>query len=286
MGMLDLDFIRNNPDKVKQTVVAKGEKVNIDAILEVDARRRGIIQALDTLRHKRNEGSQTVAQLKSAGKDTSVLVKEMSEIGREIKDKEKVLAEAEKELNSLLLWVPNIPSADVPVGHDALANELVRSWGQKPSLNFTPLPHWELGKNLGILDFESAAKIAGTNFVIFRGWGAALERALINFMLDLHTQQHHYQEIAPPYLVKRSSMQNTGQLPKLDRDMYHLKEDDVFLIPTAEVPLISSGMKSYPIATYLNISSRLLLVSDTKQVLMAKIHEGWCVSTNLIKWNY
>lgn len=235
--MLDLDFIRNYPDLVKQAVAAKGEKVNIDTILELDRKRRAVVQALDDLRHSRNQGSETIAQLKSAGKDTAKLMSEMSEIANRIKDKKKGLAELEQELNSLLLWVPNMPSADVPVGRDDKANELVRAWGQRPVFDFTPQPHWELGSRLGILDFERAAKMAGTNFVIFKGLGAQLERALINFMLDLHTRKHHYQEIATPYMVRRAAMQATGQLPKLDEDMYHLKEDDAFLIPTAEVPL-------------------------------------------------
>jgi seryl-tRNA synthetase len=235
--MLDLEFIRNNPDKVKKAVLDKRDKVQIDNIIELDKKRRLIIQELDTLRHKRNQGSQAVAQMKSKGEDTGTLVKEMSELSRQVKDNEQRLKAIEPELNDLLLWVPNIPSADVPIGPDDQSNEVMRSWGQRAAFDFTPQAHWDIAKALDIIDFERAVKISGTSFLLFKGAGARLERALINFMIDLHTREHNYLEISPPYMVNRASMQATGQLPKLNDDMYHLKEDDMFLIPTAEVPV-------------------------------------------------
>ncbi len=235
--MLNTDLLRKHPDQVKQAVKNKLEKVNIDTILDLDKKRRALIQDIDNLRHQRKEGSQTVAQKKSKDEDATKLVKAMAEIGKDIKIKEKELRQLEEEFNPLLLWVPNIPEDSVPVGKDESTNKLVRSWGKRPSFDYKPKPHWELGKHLDIIDLERATKISGTSFSLLKGPGARLERALINFMLDLHIQKHHYQEIAPPYLVKRAAMETTGQLPKLDADMYHLKEGDSFLIPTAEVPL-------------------------------------------------
>ncbi len=235
--MLDLRFIRENPEKVKAGLAAKNDRRGIDEILRLDERRRELIKEADTLKEKRNKVSMDVARLKKEGKDASGIIAEMKTVSDRISALDRERREVEEKIEELLRWIPNLPHSSVPVAPDESGNVEIRTWGKKPEFAFTAVPHWELGEELGLLDLASGAKISGAGFFFLTGWGAKLERALINFMLDLHTQKHGYKEISPPLLVNRASMYGTGQLPKMEEDMYGLKEDDLFLIPTAEVPL-------------------------------------------------
>jgi len=235
--MLDLRFIRDNAEAVKEAAKNKGERADIDRLLTVDQERRELLQKVEAIRAERNLASRTVNELKKKDEDVTDIIERVRAMSRESKELEARLAELEAELNGLLLTVPNIPAPDVPVGTDEQANVEVHRWGEKPEFEFEPKPHWDLGDDLGILDFERAAKVTGSNFALYKGAGARLVRALLNFMLDLHTDEHGYTEVFPPFLVNREAMVGTGQLPKLEEDMYHLDTDDYFLIPTAEVPV-------------------------------------------------
>jgi len=236
--MLDINFIRNNPDKVKQAIANKHENAaNVDQILEIDAQRRSLLHACEQLKSKRNEKSKEVSELKKKGQDASGIIEETKKIGDDIKSFEEKLKELDTQITNLMLRIPNIPAADVPIGKDEKDNVVVKTWGQRKTFDFTPLPHWELGSLLNILDLERSSKISGSGFILLRGLGAKLERALFSFMLDLHTSEHGYTELFPPFLVNRASMTGTGQLPKLEEDMYRTAVDDLFLIPTAEVPV-------------------------------------------------
>jgi seryl-tRNA synthetase len=229
--------IRDDPEAVKAAAAAKGESPDIDGILERDATRRELLRKVERLKAERNAGSKEVGRLKKAGEDASGVAARMKEIGKEIKGLDAEVAEATARRDELMAWVPNLPAADVPEGADESANVEVRNWGEKPSFDFEPKAHWDLGSSLGILDLERASKLSGSGFALFRGEGARLERALWSFMLDLHTREHGYTELLPSYLATRECMFGTGQLPKLEEDMYHTGADDLFLIPTAEVPL-------------------------------------------------
>ena len=235
--MLDINIIRNDIEKVKQAIVNKNETTSLDSFQELDSRRKALLIECDELRNKRNVTSKEISKLRSQKEDASGLIQEMKGVSDRIKQLESETNTVSNDLDSLLIRIPNIPADDVPVGKDPTSNVIVKSWGEKKSFPFTPLPHWDLGKKLDILDFERAAKISGAGFTLYKGAGARLERALYNFMLDLHTQEHGYREVLPPYLVNRTSMTGTGQLPKLEEDMYRLPDDDLFLIPTAEVPV-------------------------------------------------
>jgi len=235
--MLDINIIRNDIEKVKQAVINKNEKANLDSLLELDSKRKSLLIECDDLRNKRNITSKTISELKSKKQDASNEIQEMKGVSDNIKQLEVDIKALTDELESILLKIPNIPASDVSVGKDPTSNVIVKECGEQKNFPFTPLPHWDIGKTLDILDFERAAKITGAGFTLYKGAGARLERALYNFMLDLHTQEHGYTEIFPPYLVNRSSMTGTGQLPKLEEDMYRIPEDDLFLIPTAEVPI-------------------------------------------------
>ncbi len=235
--MLDINIVRDDIEKVKQAVINKNEKVDLDPLLELDSKRKSLLIECDDLRYKRNITSKKISELKSKKQDAADVIQEMKGVSDNIKQLEADIKVLTEELESILLQIPNIPASDVPVGKDPVSNVTVKEWGNRKEFSFTPLPHWEIGKALDILDFERAAKISGAGFVLYKGAGARLERALYNFMLDLHSQEHGYTEIFPPYLVNRSSMTGTGQLPKLEEDMYRIPEDDLFLIPTAEVPV-------------------------------------------------
>ncbi len=235
--MLDLNFIRKNPDKIRCAVKEKHESVDLDNLLKLDSDRRELLHQTEFLRKQLNEGSKKISLLKKQNQDASTLVEEMRVLSDEIKEYEKRLDHLTPEIDNLLLRIPNIPAEDVPKGEDASSNEIVRTWGERKNFSFQVKPHWELGARLGILDLERGAKICGSGFPLFKGSGARLERALISFMLDLHTQKHGYQEVFPPFLVNRDSMIGTGQLPKLEDDMYKTTGDDLFLVPTAEVPV-------------------------------------------------
>ncbi|HHT9123358.1 MAG TPA: serine--tRNA ligase [Candidatus Wunengus sp. YC63] len=236
--MLDINFIRNNPEKVKQAIALKHENAaSIDQILEVDTQRRSMIHACEQLKSKRNEKSKEVSELKKKGQDASRIIEETKKIGDDIKSIEEKQKELDTQITNLMLRIPNIPAADVPIGKDEKDNVVVKAWGQRKTFDFTPLPHWELGSILNILDTERASKISGSGFILLKGLGAKLERALFSFMLDVHTREHGYTELFPPFLVTRTTMTGTGQLPKLEEDMYRTAADDLFLVPTAEVPV-------------------------------------------------
>ena len=235
--MLDINIIRNDTDKVKEAIASKNDKVDIDLLLELDSRRRELLNECEQLRHKRNITSKEISELKSKKKEASDLIKEMKGVADNIRQLEAEIKKVSEEVDYLLMRIPNMPAEDVPVGKNETENVEVRSWGEKKSFTFEPLPHWELGKTLGILDFERASKMTGTGFTLYKGAGARLERSLLNFMLDLHTKEHGYEEVLPPFLVNRAAMTGTGQLPKLEDDMYKTTDDDLFLIPTAEVPV-------------------------------------------------
>ncbi|MFH1191092.1 MAG: serine--tRNA ligase [Candidatus Omnitrophota bacterium] len=234
--MLDIRFIRENQDLVRQAIKNRALKIDIDGAIKIDDARRAALSEFEELASLRNKANDQIGVLLKEKKDASAKILSMKEISRRIGELEARIKEQEAELNSLLLNIPNVPHATLPVG-DVLANQIVRGWGKARVFNFKPLSHLEICQNLDIVDFNRATKITGSNFILFKGWGAKLERALINFMLDLHTNKHGYTEIFPPFLVNRASMLGTGQLPKMEEDMYKLKDDDLFLIPTAEVPL-------------------------------------------------
>ncbi len=235
--MLDIRFIRENADKVKKAVEAKGDRADIDRIIAMDAERRKILQDVEELRGDRNRSSKEIGELRKKGQDAGELMKRMKQVSDRTKELEKELNYIDTNLHALLLDVPNVPHESVPVGVGEEDNVEVKRWGEQRSFSFEPKPHWELGEKLGILDVERGGKITGSGFIHYRGHGALLERALINFMIDLHVKEHGYMEVMVPYMVNRTTMTVTGQLPKLENDMYHMQEDDTFLIPTAEVPV-------------------------------------------------
>jgi len=234
--MLDIKFIKDNQDLVRQSIKNRGLKIDIESAIKIDDARRKALSEFEELAALRNKANDQIGVLLKEKKDAKAKISSMKEISRRIGELEAQIKEQEMELNKLLLNIPNLPHATLPVG-DVSANKIVRSWGKEKKFNFKPLNHIELCQNLDIVDFNRATKITGSNFILFKGWGAKLERGLINFMLDLHTNKHGYTEIFPPFLVNRASMLGTGQLPKLEEDMYKLNDDDLFLIPTAEVPV-------------------------------------------------
>ncbi len=234
--MLDIKFIRENQELVKDSIKNRALKIDLDGVIKIDDERRKALTEFEELASQRNKANDEIGILLKEKKDAKIKIASMKEISKRIGELEAQIKEKESQLNKLLLNIPNVVHASLPVG-DASQNKVVRSWGEPGKLNFKPLSHIELCQNLDIVDFNRATKITGSNFILFKGWGAKLERALINFMLDLHTDKHGYTEIFPPFLVNRASMLGTGQLPKLEEDMYKLKDDDLFLIPTAEVPV-------------------------------------------------
>lgn len=235
--MLELKFIVENPELVKKAMKDKGEKrADVGLICQLYTQRKEILKKVETLRARLNLASREMARLKREGKDDPQLVAMGRELGDQIKQYEDELAGLDERLQAQLIWVPNIAAGDVPVGTTGSSTQ-VRSWGTRRHFTFKPKPHWELGEQLGIIDFKRVPKLSGSNFVLLKGMGARLERALIQFMLDLHTKRHGYIEVFPPYLSTREAMFSTGQLPKLEQDMYLLRHDELFLIPTAEVPV-------------------------------------------------
>jgi len=234
--MLDIKFIRENLDTVKKSIENRNLKLDLDNLVKLDDSRRKILSGLENLRAQKNKANDEISALLKAKKDAKARIASMKKTAEETGELEDKLKEINVELDKLLLVIPNIPHSSIPVG-DASCKKMVRSWGELPKFDFKPVSHIELSQHLDIIDFARATKITGSNFILYKGWGARLERALINFMLDLHTKKHGYTEVSPPFLVNRQSMTGTGQLPKLEEDMYRLKEDDLFLIPTAEVPV-------------------------------------------------
>jgi len=234
--MLDLKFIRDNISLVNQSLKNRKLKLSLDVLLEKDDKRRSILAGLEELRAKRNKANDQISVLLKDKKDAKENISSMKSISEDISVMEKQIKELEEDISKFLINVPNIPHTSVPIG-DPKNNQIVRSWGKPIEFGFKPIPHIDIAQKLDIIDFNRATKVTGSNFVLYKGLGAMLERALINFMLDLHSRKHGYTEIFPPFLVNRASMTGTGQLPKLEEDMYRLKDDDLFLIPTAEVPV-------------------------------------------------
>ncbi len=236
--MLDPNLIREKPDFVKDGIAKKGADPElIDKFLEVDKKRKDLVKKTDLLRHERKELSQKIGMLLAKKEDVSDLKARVKEIATEIKTLEKELTQYESEYKDILLRIPNLPDESVHYGKDESENIVVKRWGEIPEFGFKPKPHWEIAENLDIIDFKRGAKISGARFYVLKGPGAKLERALISFMIDLHTEKHGYKEIFPPFLINRESMIGTGQLPKFEEDMYHTDKDDLFLDPTAEVPV-------------------------------------------------
>jgi len=236
--MLDLELIRKNPEFVKERLKTRGEGFEelVDKVMELDHERRSILRELESLRAERNAKSKEIGMLKRKGEDTSSLEEEVKKIKESIEAYEEKLASVEEKLRDLMLRIPNLPHKSVPIGKDESENVEVRRWGKPKDFSFEPRPHWEIGERLGIFDFERAGKISGSRFVILKDWGAKLERALINFMLDLHSRKG-YKEVWPPHLVRPEILVGTGQLPKFEEELYKCERDNLYLIPTAEVPL-------------------------------------------------
>ena len=233
----DLKYLRENLDLIRTSLARRGNDVPWADIQKLSEERRAVTTQVEQFRYELNKGSEEVARLRRAKEPAEEAMAAMKQLGDRIKDAEGALRKAEETLTDLALRIPNLPHASVPVGVDASENVEVRRWGTMPTFSSPPKPHWEVGENLGILDFDRAAKIAGARFSVMTGAGARLERALINYMLDLHTTQHGYREVIPPFMVNRPSMTGTGQLPKFEEDLFRMKEEDYFLIPTAEVPV-------------------------------------------------
>ncbi len=235
--MLDLKFVRNNIDLVKERFLQRGSDLSLDEFIAVDGERRKIIQDVEDLRNRRNLVSREVGRLKKEGQKAEHLMEEMKVVNDRIKELEAFLEEKESSLSGIMLSIPNIPHPSVPIGKDSSDNPVAKRWGDIRQFGFEPRPHWDIGEELDILDFERGAKISGARFTLYKGLGAQLERALINFMLDLHTSRHHYTEVWPPFIVNDTSMMATGQLPKFKEDLFKLEGRDYYLIPTAEVPV-------------------------------------------------
>jgi len=235
--MLDLKFVRSNPGVVKEALQKRGASISLDPFLELDQRRREKLVEVEKLKNRRNVVSEEIGRLKKAGQLAEDLVLEMREVSAAIKEMDDEIRVLEQEIQQTLLGIPNIPDASVPVGLDENANVEVRRWGEPGQFAFKPKPHWELGEALDIIDFERGGKVTGARFTFYKGAGAALERAVINFMLDTHTREHGYVEIFPPFMVNSNSMTGTGQLPKFAEDMFKVENTDYYLIPTAEVPV-------------------------------------------------
>ena len=235
--MHDLKFLRTHRDKVEAGVALKGMNVDLAQFYAIEDQRLKVLHESETLKARRNAASEAIAVKKRAGGKADAEIAAMREVGDRIKALDAELKKLEEESEALAAWIPNLPHPSVPPGRDAAQNVVVRTWREPRKFGFQPQPHWEIATRLGLMDFERAAKIAGSGFLLFTGKGAKLERALINFMLEFHTTKHGYTEVWPPHVVRRASLFGTGQLPKLEGDMYHIGEDDLFLNPTAEVPV-------------------------------------------------
>ncbi len=235
--MLDIKFIRNNVDRVKRAIELKNDHADIDRLLELDAEKRKLLTEVEELKHRRNKVSDDIGRMKKQNQDATPFISEMKNVSDRIKQLDEQVKSLDQEIYQILIRVPNIPHESVPIGKDASANVEVKRWGQLPPKDYQPKPHWEVGERLGIIDFAGGSRVSGSFFINYKGLGARLQRALIAFMLDLHIKKHGYTEVYPPFIVNRESMFGTGQLPKLEDDMYVTSVDDFFLIPTAEVPV-------------------------------------------------
>jgi len=238
--MLDLRRIRNNPEEFKKVMEGRGEDFDsklIDDVVALDERRREILVEVEQLKNKRNNESSQIGKLKKEGKDISSLMNDMKLLADKIKEHDVELSEVDEKIKYIMLRIPNVPNPSVPDGKTDEDNVEIRKWGEPRKFNFEAKAHWDIGADLDILDFERAGKIAGSRFTVYKGLGARLERAIINYFLDLHTIDHGYTEILPPYMVNRDSMTGTGQLPKFEEDAFKVENNGYFLIPTAEVPV-------------------------------------------------
>jgi seryl-tRNA synthetase len=236
-NMLDIKYLRQNIDFVRQKMEERGQKIDFDRFLDLDAKRRDILQAVETLRNERNSVSKEIGELKKKKADASALIEKMGNVSTKIKEYDESLRVLDEEINAFVMIVPNVQHESVPMGHGSEDNTVVRTWGEKPVFNFEPKQHFELGESLNILDFARGAKITGARFTVYRGAGAAMERALVSFMLDLHVEKHGYTEVLTPFMVNAESMTGTGQLPKFKEDLFKIEGMDYYLIPTAEVPV-------------------------------------------------
>ena len=235
--MLDMKFVRENPELVVEAVKRRNGNLALTEFLELDKKRREFTVQVETLKSERNTASQEIGKLKKAGQDASEQMAAVRALGDKIAEDDQELKAIEVRLKEILLTIPNIPADDVPVGADDSANPVVRTWGEPGKFDFEPKAHWDIGEGLNIIDFERGVKVSGARYIFYRGLGARLERAVISFFLDLHTEKHGYTEMFPPFIVNGASMQGTGQLPKFAEDMFKLENGDMYLIPTAEVPV-------------------------------------------------
>jgi len=233
--MLELGYVRDHLDRIEQALRKRGTKLDLEEFRRLDQERRRVITETETLKARRNQANAEIGRLKKEGKDPSGPIAAMKEISAQIAQLDERVTALDEEMEQFLLTLPNLPHESVPVGADPAQNQEVRRWGEPPEFPFAPKPHWELGEALGILDLKRASKIAGARFAVYLGWGARLERALANFMLDLHTQEHNYHEVLPPFLINSASLIGTGQLPKFAGDLFKLEGTDYWLSPTAEV---------------------------------------------------
>ena len=235
--MLDIKLIRENPDRVNELLKRRNGELSVDEVIELDSNRRKIQTTIDELRNKRKNDSQKIGLMKKNGEDTTSLQEAVKNLGEEIKELEEEEIVLNDRITSLLLTTPNLPQEGVPIGEDDTKNVVFGSWGEIRKFDFEPKPHWDIATQNDIIDFERGVKLAQSRFTLYKNKGAKLERAIINFFLDIHTNEHGYQEILPPFMVNSQTMQGTGQLPKFKEDMYKCENEDLYLIPTAEVPL-------------------------------------------------
>ena len=235
--MLDAKYVRENLESVQARLQDRGTAFDLQEFVKADAARRRLLTEVEELKHRRNTASEEVGRLKKAGQDAAALIAEMRRVGEQIKKLDEDVRTCDEQIERFLLTVPNLPHQSVPVGRDSSGNREVRRWGEPRRFEFTPRPHWEIGETLGLLDFARATRMAQSRFAVLTGLGARLERALINFMLDLHTREHGYTEIFPPLLVNAAAMTGTGQLPKFADELFKTKDESLYLIPTAEVPV-------------------------------------------------
>ena len=235
--MLDLKYVKNNLDLVKNGMEKRKAKIDFASLLDKDDKRKTLLLKIEDLRHKRNVVSGDIAKMKKSGEDAGSLIGQMKGVSETIKKLDTELSTIEEAIHDFLITLPNIPHEDVPIGLDDTENRLEKTYGEPKKFDFKPKPHWEIGEDLGILDFTRAAKLTGARFPLYLGKGARLERALINFMLDIHTSEHGYTETLPPFIVNRATMTGTGQLPKFEEDLFKLEGWDYYLIPTSEVPM-------------------------------------------------
>jgi seryl-tRNA synthetase len=235
--MLEAKYIRDHLDEVRERLSSRGQTISLDQFVTIDGERRKTLQEWERLRALQKKVSDEVSSKKREGENAAELISEMKKVSQELKELDGIVQEKEKAMQEFLLIIPNLPHSSVPVGKDSSDNDEVRRWGEIPKFDFEPKPHWDIGEELGILDFKSGAKITGARFTLYWDLGAKLERALINFMLDLDTREHGYREVLPPFMVNRTTMTGTGQLPKFEEELFKVEGTDYFLIPTAEVPV-------------------------------------------------